>query len=71
MGACALLGGIQRATIALVVIMLEGAQCNAMQCNAMQCNAMQCTALPRVFECNPAHSLQAGENSAACAKWES
>ena len=25
MGACALLGGIQRATIALVVIMLEGA----------------------------------------------
>jgi H+/Cl- antiporter ClcA len=34
MGACALLGGIQRATIALVVIMLEGAQCNALHCRA-------------------------------------
>ena len=44
MGACALLGGIQRATIALVVIMLEGAQCTAMQCTALHCTALHCTA---------------------------
>jgi hypothetical protein len=47
MGACALLGGIQRATIALVVIMLEGAQCNAMHCTAARVRMQSGTFAPR------------------------